>query len=184
MLSLKLQDFSAQAGWCKVAAAVLFFVALLFLVQLKSERKQGERGRVTCCEGSQVVFKLWDTVVRTLSKGFYLLLSYLWNEIIDLFLRLFFLVCFGLFIKLVDIRIIGILLMMKPKMKTQPSTGMSQILDTDSCCCLFEQCIKASLNFKALNKAKSDSFHRCLCWNIYVCLQGIETNSQISQKLL
>lgn len=61
MLSLKLQDFSAQAGWCKVAAAVLFFVALLFLVQLKSERKQGERGRVTCCEGSQVVFKLWDT---------------------------------------------------------------------------------------------------------------------------
>ena len=84
-------------------------------------------------------------------------------KLLTCFLRLLFLVCFGLFIKLVDIRIICILLMMKPKMKTQASTGMSQILDTDSCCCLFEQCIKASLKFKALNKAKSDSFHRCLC---------------------
>lgn len=76
MLSLKLQDFSAQAGWCKVAAAVLFFImALIFLVQLKSDKKRGER-EMTCSEGSQVVFELWATAVRT-CKGFYLLLSYL-----------------------------------------------------------------------------------------------------------
>ena len=79
------------------------------------------------------------------------------------FLRLFLLVCFGLFIRFVDIRIICILLLMKPEMKTQTSTGMCQSLDTDFCCCVFEQFIKVTLNFKALNKAKSDSLHRSLC---------------------